>query len=69
MDDPVETICYWYDGDDYHLTRCTIEISSGKPIGLPNEGEVLIIIEYEKGHEPTFYDEALITEMGIDNTF
>lgn len=61
-------VCYWYDGDDYHLTRCEID-ENGKPLGLPENGDCMLIIEYDEGHEPIFYDEATVSEFGIDNAF
>jgi hypothetical protein len=65
-----EYICFWYDGNDFHLTRCMIDVATGKPIGFPEEtGTISLIIEFDKGHEPTFYDEAIVTETGIENTF
>lgn len=62
---PEQYICFWYDGNDYQLTRCTLD-GDGRPIGLPATGESLLIIEYEK-EQPTFYYEAVISEMGVDN--
>ena len=70
MDDPVDTICLWQDSESVlHATRCTIDLSTGNPIDFPPNAECLFILEYDRGHEPTFYDEALLTEMGIDNSF
>lgn len=59
-------IAYWYDGDDYHLTRCRME--SGAIVGFPKGGEIVLLINFESGFEPIMYDNAG-EEIGIDSFF
>ena len=65
----VDYVCVWYDGNENHLTRCTIDIMTGLPQGLPADGDVILIIEHDHGFEPQFFYPDTTVEMGIENTF